>query len=73
MAGPDYLNVLRYLDIPQALAMVAEKTKIKVIDAKQDGFRWASETSTKLGWPQGQVQFIDAKAAAREKLRSLQE
>ncbi len=73
MAGPDYLNVLRYLDIPQALAMVAEKAKVRVVDAKQDGFRWASETSVKLGWPQGQVQFIDAKAAARERLKSLNE
>jgi dienelactone hydrolase len=73
MTGPDYLNVLRYLDIPQALAMVAEKAKVKIVDAKADEFRWTNEAANKLGWPQGQVQFIDAKAAAREKLRSLQE
>ncbi|MGV3755409.1 MAG: alpha/beta hydrolase family protein [Verrucomicrobiota bacterium] len=73
MTGPDYLNVLRYLDIPQALAMVAEKAKVKVIDAKPEGFQWTTETAAQLGWPQGQVQFIDAKAAARERLRSLSE
>lgn len=73
MTGPDYLNVLRYLDIPQALAMVAEKTKVKVIDTKPEDFRWATETAVKLGWPQDQLQFIDAKKAARERLRSLSE
>lgn len=68
-AGPDYLNVLRYLDIPQALAMAAEKAKVRVIDAKAEGFKWTTETAGKLGWPQDQLQFIDDKAAARERAR----
>jgi len=71
--GPDYLNVLRYLDIPQAVAMAAEKAKVKIIDSKADGFQWATDAATKLGWPPKQVQFIDARAAAREQLRSLSE
>lgn len=71
MTGPDYLNVLRYLDIPQALAMAAERTKVKVIDAKPEGFTWTKESATKLGWPAEQIQFIDAKAAARDRLKGL--
>ncbi|MCD6050863.1 MAG: acetylxylan esterase [Verrucomicrobia bacterium] len=71
MTGPDYLNVLRYLDIPQALTMVAEKSKVMVTDAKAEDFQWANEAAGKLGWPQGKIHFIDAKAAAREKARSL--
>ncbi|HEY1172513.1 MAG TPA: CocE/NonD family hydrolase [Verrucomicrobiae bacterium] len=69
MTGPDYLNVLRYLDIPQALAMVAEKTKVKVTDGKPEDFKWATDAASKLGWPQGQIKFIDARAEARERAR----
>jgi dienelactone hydrolase len=54
MTGPDYLNVLRYLDIPQALAMATDRTKVKVIDAKAESFRWAVEAGSKVGWTEGQ-------------------
>src|SRR5262249_23016242 len=30
-SGPDYLNVLRFLDIPQAVAMAAENTSILLV------------------------------------------
>ncbi len=73
MTGPDYLNVMRYLDVAQALAMVAERSKVMVTDAKAEEFKWTSETGAKLGWPQDQVKFIDTKAAARERLKSLRE
>lgn len=71
--GPDYLNVLRYLDIPQAVAMAATKTPVKIIDSKAEGFQWATDLSLKMDWPKKQLQFIDARAAAREQLRNLSE
>lgn len=32
MRGPDYINVLRFLDIPQALALASQFTEIELVD-----------------------------------------
>jgi hypothetical protein len=40
MEGPAYLNVLRHLDIPQAVALAVERTRVILYqpDAKYDPF-----------------------------------
>jgi hypothetical protein len=38
MQGPHLLNVLRILDLPQALAMVAEKTKVRLQQTHDGGW-----------------------------------
>jgi hypothetical protein len=47
----DYLNVLRYFDIPQALAMAAEKTNLTLIDGAEASLRYPSAVIKKLTWP----------------------
>ena len=39
--APAYLNVLKYLDIPQAAALAAEKTRVKITSRKPDEWRAA--------------------------------
>jgi cephalosporin-C deacetylase-like acetyl esterase len=39
-SGPDYLNVLRVLDIPQAMAMAAERVHIELIESGQSGWEY---------------------------------
>ena len=51
MAGPDYLNVLRYLDVPQALAMAAERQPVALRGTIRDDWSWTTKTAEKLGWP----------------------
>jgi len=51
MNGPDYLNVLRFLDIPQATAMAAERQPVRLRDANLDEWSWATKTAAVLGWP----------------------
>jgi len=56
--GPIFLNVLRYLDIPQAVAMAAERTEVRLY--QEDGFDWAfpEAVAKKLGWPEKQFQEL---------------
>lgn len=48
--GPDYLNVLRILDIPQALAMACERTRVELRGAKRSEWSYALQTAQELGW-----------------------
>ena len=57
MQGPHFLNVLRVLDTPQALAMVAEKTKVRLLKANTNDWDYATETAKALKWSQGQIEF----------------
>jgi len=47
--GPDYLNVLRVLDIREALALARERMPIEVIDSKAD-VSYANDLARGLGW-----------------------
>jgi hypothetical protein len=55
--GPHFLNVLRVLDTPQALAMVAEKTNVRLRQSGNDGWDYATETARALKWSQGQIEI----------------
>lgn len=48
--GPDYLNVLKALDIPQAVAMVAEKSSVKLLHADSAQWDFPISTARNLGW-----------------------
>jgi hypothetical protein len=58
MDGPVYLNVLRYLDIPQAAAMAAERTKVVIYANEKRPWDYLTKTAEKLGWPKN-VQLRD--------------
>jgi hypothetical protein len=50
--GPDFLNVLRFLDIPQALAMAAERRTVRLYDSgDRDAWQFPADTAKVLGWP----------------------
>jgi dienelactone hydrolase len=49
--GPDYLNVLRYLDVPQALALAAERAPVTLKQANPDDWAWTAGVGRRLGWP----------------------
>jgi hypothetical protein len=55
--GPHFLNVLRVLDTPQALAMVAEKTKVRLVKSDVKDWDYANETAKAMKWSQGQIEF----------------
>ncbi len=54
--GPTFLNVLRYLDIPEALTMAAERSQIRLYQEDDSGWRFTQAVAEKLGWPKNKFQ-----------------
>ncbi len=48
--GPDYLNVLRILDIPQAVAMASERGRVILSGANEADWQYPLQTAKILGW-----------------------
>jgi hypothetical protein len=55
--GPIFLNVNRYLDMPEALAMAAERSKIVLYQDDDTGWEYAKSVAKHLGWPEKQFQI----------------
>jgi hypothetical protein len=65
--GPDYLNVLKILDIPQALLLAASVCDQVRVDTPQPGaFSWTETAARNLGWEKRlQIRREDSSALAR--------
>ncbi|HXT59767.1 MAG TPA: prolyl oligopeptidase family serine peptidase [Pirellulales bacterium] len=48
--GPDFLNVLRYLDVPQTLAMAAERGDVILARPRADGWEFPVGVARQLKW-----------------------
>lgn len=57
VTGPDYLNILRFLDIPQALALAAERQPVKLSGTDPDKWSWTTQTAQRLGWPRDRLSW----------------
>ncbi len=55
--GPALLNVLRFMDIPQALTMAASRRPIRVSQVKTSDWTYPVKVSQKLGWDKKQLQI----------------
>jgi hypothetical protein len=60
--GPALLNVLRFLDLPQALAMAAERSPAILYGDEVSGFDYAFQTAQVLSWPEKQLTVRTAAA-----------
>ncbi|UCG49481.1 MAG: prolyl oligopeptidase family serine peptidase, partial [Phycisphaerales bacterium] len=56
--GPIFLNVLRYLDIPQAVAMAAEHTEVRLYQENDHSVQFPKAVAEKLGWPKKQFREL---------------
>ncbi len=61
--GPIFLNVLRVLDTPQTVAMVAENSRVVLRQGDDTPWQYAKEVSRNLGWPQDRVLVLTTAAA----------
>ncbi len=61
--APSLLNVLRVLDVPQAMAMAAERSRLVVADSDARALAYVTDTAEALGWPQHQVTFFERSVA----------
>jgi dienelactone hydrolase len=55
--GPYLLNVNRYLDMPQAVAMAAERSRVTIYDADENAWQYPTAVVEKLGWDKKQLQI----------------
>jgi len=56
--GPTFLNVLRYLDMPQTVAMAAERSRVRLYQKDDSGWQFPRTVAKKLGWPEKQFQVF---------------
>jgi dienelactone hydrolase len=55
-SGPDYLNVLRVLDVPQAVAMAMERSTVTLISEEASAWGFPAGVAKRLGW--GEDRFV---------------
>jgi dienelactone hydrolase len=55
MQGPDYLNVLRVLDIPQTVALASERARVELRGAQEADWQFASQTARIAGYEKNLV------------------
>jgi dienelactone hydrolase len=53
MEGPDYLNVLRILDLPQTVAMAAERSSVRLHRASAVDWQFPASIANSLRWGEG--------------------
>jgi dienelactone hydrolase len=56
--GPTFLNVLRYLDVPEAVAMAAESSWVQLYMKKDTGWQFPKAVAQKMDWPEKQLQVM---------------
>ncbi len=48
--GPDFLNVLRILNVPQAAALAAERAPVQISTPDPKAWSYPTEVARALGW-----------------------
>jgi len=48
--GPQLLNVLKVMDIPQAAAIAAEKCKVSIISGDAEAWNYPKEVAKTMSW-----------------------
>jgi dienelactone hydrolase len=55
--GPFFLNVRRYLDMPQAVAMAAERSQVVIYDRHPARWQYPASVARQLGWDDKKLQI----------------
>lgn len=68
--GPILLNVMRYLDMPQAVAMAAERAPVRIYGEDREAWSYPISVAKQLGWGDERIQLravpeSDTEAAGR--------
>jgi len=63
--GPYFLNVSRFLDIPQAVALAASKSTVYISTDEPAAWKYVDDTAAALKWSKTRFQHAAAPAASR--------
>jgi hypothetical protein len=61
--GPDFLNVLRTLDLPQAVALAAQRGPLEISTPNPDAWTYSREVADALGWKHNRLRIVEGQAA----------
>ena len=61
--GSDFLNVLRVLDVPEAVALAGERSKVRIYQNSAGDWAFPQAVAGKLGWDPKQIQVRVVKPA----------
>jgi hypothetical protein len=64
--GPIFLNVSRYLEMPQAVAMAAEHCRVRLAGTTPSAWAFPLSVAERLGWKKDQLQVVAEKPAKPE-------
>ncbi|MBN2024991.1 MAG: prolyl oligopeptidase family serine peptidase [Pirellulales bacterium] len=64
-AGPCFLNVCRYLDMPQAVAMAAECAPVRLERSDETDWSYPMAVGRRLVWEPGRVDVVEADFESR--------
>ncbi len=64
--GPAYLNVLKYLDLPQVAALAVDRTRVILYTAEEKPWAWTTALARGLGLPEKQWQIRKPVASTKE-------
>jgi len=56
-SGPIFLNVLRFLDVPQAVAMAADRSQVRLYQSDKTGWSYAQQVGERLDWDKKRLQI----------------
>ena len=56
MSGPDYLNILRFIDLPEAIGLSLQSHELKLQNTSQSLASFANDLAGQFHWP-NRVQF----------------
>ncbi|MEX2287960.1 MAG: prolyl oligopeptidase family serine peptidase [Planctomycetaceae bacterium] len=59
--GPIFLNVLRYLDVPQAIVMAAERSNVRIYQDDATGWEYPQAVAAKLDWADKRIELRSVK------------
>jgi hypothetical protein len=61
--GPDYLNVLRFIELPQAVAMAAEHGNVRLVGVASGEWGFVERVSAALSWEPGRIELVAGQSA----------
>ena len=64
--GPILLSVRRYLDVPQAVAMAAERSPVLIYSAAAEAWQYPASVAKQLGWGEKRLQVDKLPLEQRE-------
>ncbi|MEZ6112572.1 MAG: hypothetical protein R3C99_16390 [Pirellulaceae bacterium] len=64
--GPYFLNVSRILNMPQAVALAADRSKVVLYQSDKEGWQWPKTLAKQLSWDAKQLQIREAIPESKE-------